>query len=96
MRWWSLSLLSKNEDAFLAQGESDFMITLVREQGPECHCTTSSIEISKAADQQRLLPDAFLNQNKTMVMSTFYDYATPLIGDPLPIYPQLQLSRTPY
>ena len=103
LQWSEISRTDRDE-AYMAgqaavqlllQGGSDRMITLEREQGPEYRCTTGSIEIAKVADQQRLLPDAFLNADKTMITSDFYDYAIPLIGDPLPIYPQLQILKTP-
>ena len=74
----------------LLEGKSDLMVTLVREEGPAYRCTTGSIELSKVADQQRLLPDTFLNESKTMVTRSFYDYALPLLGDPLPDYPKFE------
>ena len=77
----------------LLAGETDRMITLVREQGPEYRCTTGSVEIARVADQQRLLPDEFLSADKTMVTQSFYDYAIPLIGDSLPTYPRLKMIK---
>ncbi len=77
----------------LLAGETDRMVTLVREQGPEYHCTTGSVEIAKVADQQRLLPDEFLNTDKTMVTQSFHDYAIPLIGSPLPSYSRMEMIK---
>ena len=79
----------------LLEGKSDLMVTLVREEGPAYRCTTGSIELSKVADQQRLLPDTFLNESKTMVTRSFYDYALPLLGDPLPNYPKFEGNMPP-
>ena len=77
----------------LLEGKSDLMVTLVREEGPAYRCTTGSIELSKVADQQRLLPDTFLNESKTMITRSFYDYALPLLGDPLPNYPKFEMIK---
>jgi 6-phosphofructokinase 1 len=50
-------------------------------------------DLDKVANVQRLLPDNFLNAEKTMVTQAFYDYALPLIGEPLADYAQLELTR---
>jgi ATP-dependent phosphofructokinase / diphosphate-dependent phosphofructokinase len=75
--------------ALLAQ-ESDKMITLVRNDKPAYHCTTGLVDLAKVANEQRLLPDIYLDESKTMVTQAFYDYALPLIGEPLPQYIQLE------
>jgi 6-phosphofructokinase 1 len=36
------------------------------------------------ANQQKLLPDEFIAPTSTGMTQAFVDYATPLIGDPLP------------
>jgi len=74
-------------------GESDKMITLVRHYGPAYHCTTALVELAQVANVQRLLPDEYLNESKTMVSQAFYDYALPLIGDPLPVHAQMEKIR---
>jgi ATP-dependent phosphofructokinase / diphosphate-dependent phosphofructokinase len=78
--------------ALLAQ-ESDKMITLVRNDTPAYHCTTGLVDLAQIANEQRLLPDAYLNESKTMVSQAFYDYALPLIGEPLPQHIQLETTR---
>lgn len=77
----------------LLDGESDKMVTLIRYNEPNYHCTTGLVELGKVANVQRLLPDSYLNQNKTMVTSTFYDYALPLIGEPLTQHIRLEMTR---
>ncbi|GHO86181.1 6-phosphofructokinase [Dictyobacter formicarum] len=77
----------------LLAGESDKMITLVRETQAPYHCTTGLAELSQVANVQRLLPDEYLNATKTMVTEAFYDYALPLIGEPLEYHTQLQMTR---
>jgi 6-phosphofructokinase len=76
----------------LLDGKSDKMVTLVRQDEPTYHCTTGLAELDKIANVQRLLPDGYLNENKTMVTPAFYDYALPLIGGPL--IPYTRLDRT--
>src|SRR5215471_12700332 len=68
-------------------GENDKMVTLVRHTDGGYSCTTGLVELAQVADAQRLLPNEYLNEDKTMVTQAFYDYALPLIGDPLPQYP---------
>jgi len=77
----------------LLNGESDKMITLVRHTEPAYHCTTGLVELAGIANVQRLLPAKYLDESKTMVTPAFYDYALPLIGDPLPAYAQLEKIR---
>lgn len=73
--------------------ENDKMVTLVRQTVPTYSCTTDLVELAKVANQQKLLPDEYLNADKTMVTQAFYDYALPLIGEALPHYPTLQKTR---
>lgn len=67
----------------LLDGESDKMVTLIRQDEPTYQCTTGLVELHKVANVQRLLPDSYLNERKTMVMPAFYNYALPLLGGPL-------------
>ncbi len=77
----------------LLGGESDKMVTLVRHSEPAYHCTTGLAELAQVANVQRLLPDEYLDESKTMVTQAFYDYALPLIGDPLPDHVRLEKIR---
>lgn len=74
-------------------GESDKMVTLVRHATPSYACTTGLVDLAKVANRQQLMPDEYLNADKTMVTQAFYDYARPLIGDTLPQYATLQNTR---
>ncbi len=74
----------------LLAGESDKMVTLVRHNAPQYHCTTGLEELSQVANQQSLLPHDYMNDAKTMVTQAFYDYALPLIGEPLNTYPTIK------
>ena len=77
----------------LLDGESDKMITIVRYNQPAYNCTTGLAELSQVANAQRLLPDEYLDESKTMVTQAFYDYALPLIGDPISDHATLEKIR---
>ena len=97
IQWCDISLTDQDEAyrvgqaaaRALLEGKSEYMVTLVREDSADYHCTTGLIELEKVADQQRALPDEFVDENKTMVSKQFLDYARPLIGAPLPVYPRI-------
>ncbi len=77
----------------LLNGENDKMVTLVRHDEPQYHCTTGLVELEKIANEQRLMPAEYVDASKTMVTKAFYNYALPLIGDPLPHYPAVAMTR---
>lgn len=77
----------------LMNGENDKMVTLVRQSGQGYTCTTGLVELEKIANVQHLLPEHYLDESKTMVTPAFYDYALPLIGDPLPHHATLEKTR---
>jgi 6-phosphofructokinase 1 len=74
-------------------GESDKMVTLVRHDQPSYHCATDLVDLAEIANVQRLLPAEYLDASKTMVTQSFFDYALPLIGEPLPQYKRLETTR---
>lgn len=67
----------------LAAGESDKMVTLIRHDDPTYHCTTGLADLAEVANVQFLMPENYLNADRTMVTQKFYDYALPLIGEPV-------------
>ncbi len=73
----------------LLNDHTDQMVTLLRHNEPTYHCTTTLADLSQVANVQRLLPQEYLNTDKTMITQAFLDYALPLIGEPLNRYPQL-------
>jgi 6-phosphofructokinase len=78
--------------ALLAQ-ECDKMVTLVRQNESTYHCTTGLVDLALIANQQSLLPDKYLDETRTMVTQAFYDYALPLIGEPIQHHIQLAAIR---
>ncbi len=86
-------LVGKMAVQALLAGENDKMVTLVRHKEPAYHCTTDLVELAKIANEQQLIPAEFLDESKTMVTQAFYDYALPLIGEPLPQHAKLKMTR---
>ncbi|GAC1644971.1 MAG: hypothetical protein NVS4B12_10590 [Ktedonobacteraceae bacterium] len=74
----------------LLAGESDKMVTLIRHTEPQYHCATGLVQLSDVANEQRLLPDEYMDVSKTMVTQAFHDYAQPLLGKPLNHYPTVE------
>ena len=74
----------------LLDDEHDKMVTLLRHSEPAYHCTTGLVALSEVANAQRLMPDSYLNSDKTMVTQAYYDYALPLIGEALPVHAKLE------
>ena len=101
MASFAVSITDRDEAYFAGQmavryavrGASDKMVTLVRRPGKEYSCATSQADLSAIANSQRLLPDAFINEAGTGVTPAFYDYALPLIGEPLPRHVRLKKVR---
>jgi ATP-dependent phosphofructokinase / diphosphate-dependent phosphofructokinase len=77
----------------LLKGESDKMVTLIRQTEPAYHCATGLAELAKVANVQQLMPAHYLDESKTMVTRAFYDYALPLIGSPLPNHAKLEKTK---
>jgi ATP-dependent phosphofructokinase / diphosphate-dependent phosphofructokinase len=67
-----------------ASATSRVMVSLDREAGEGYRVTTGTVPLQVVANQQRRLPDAFINEAGNGLTNAFVDYATPLIGEPLP------------
>ena len=76
-------------------GETDKMITLVRETSRTYRCTTGKVELDKVANATKSLPRDFMNADGNGTTATFRDYNMPLIGDPLPDYVKLNKIQVP-
>jgi 6-phosphofructokinase 1 len=72
------------------EGESDKMVTLIRKQSDPYSSDTGLIDLEKVALRTRSVPDEFINNDSNFVTEKFIDYATPLIGGPLPEYARLR------
>jgi 6-phosphofructokinase 1 len=83
-------LAGRNAVRAAVEGTTDRMVTLVREPGDEYRCTTGLVALEEVANAEKLVPDAFINAEGNGVTAAFFDYATPLVGGPLPEYVRLE------
>jgi 6-phosphofructokinase len=67
-----------------AAGQSDVMVTLERSRGEVYACDTGMASLEAVANEERLLPEEYVNARGMDVTSAFIDYARPLIGTTLP------------
>jgi len=65
-----------------ARGETNLMVTLDRKDPYEIR--TGTVPLATVANEQRRLPDAFINERGNGLTEAFASYARPLIGEPLP------------
>ena len=70
-------------------GHSGVMVTLERQPGPEYRVATGRVSLDVVANQQRRLPDAFVNAAGNGLTEAFQAYARPLLGEPLPEFPRI-------
>ena len=63
-------------------GGTNVMVTL--ERGPNYTITTGQVPLARVANEQRRLPDAYINSSGNGLTDAFTAYARPLIGEPLP------------
>lgn len=80
-----------------ANGETDVMVTIERTNNSPFEFTTGATSLMSVADQTRLVPDEWINDEANGVTDEFIAYAEPLIigtavpmSDALPVYPVFQ------
>jgi 6-phosphofructokinase len=76
-------------------GVSDQMVMLVREADRPYRCTTGLVPLQAVANQEKFLPDSYINSAGNHVTPLFKDYARPLLDGPLPPYITLAAHRAP-
>jgi 6-phosphofructokinase 1 len=74
-------------------GQVEGMVTLVRDPGPEYHCSVGISSLKGIANQEKRLPAEFMNEAGNWPSRAFLDYARPLIGEPWPPMPYVRLSK---
>lgn len=79
-------LVGRRAVELLSQGETGVMVTLEREVGTDYHATTGTVDLETVANQQRRVPDEFINAAGNGMTLAFEHYLTPLLGDPLPTF----------
>jgi 6-phosphofructokinase 1 len=67
------------------------MVTLVRDPGPDYHCSTGLIDVEKVADKERVMDKDMMNEDGNFPSEKFMDYASPLIGGPLSEQARLEM-----
>jgi ATP-dependent phosphofructokinase / diphosphate-dependent phosphofructokinase len=82
-------LVGRRAVGLAAEGVSRVMVTLERLGGPGYSVATGTVSLDVVANQQRLVPDAFISPGGNAMSQAFVDYATPLIGEPLPQFTRL-------
>lgn len=70
-------------------GETDKMVTLVRQAGPDYVVDMGLAPLAEVANHEHLLPPEYLNEEGNGVTEALLDYVRPLIGGPLPPYGRL-------
>jgi len=70
-------------------GQMEGMITLIRDPGPEYHCSVSIASLKEIANREKTLPLDFMNEAGNSPTEAFFAYARPLIGGPWPPYVRL-------
>jgi 6-phosphofructokinase 1 len=74
-------------------GHAQGMVTLVRDSGPEYHCSVGFANLEDIANREKKLPADFMNEAGNWPTEAFVDYARPLIGDPWPPVPYVRLAK---
>jgi ATP-dependent phosphofructokinase / diphosphate-dependent phosphofructokinase len=77
-------LVGRQAVRLAASGESGVMVSLERGAGSKYTIATGTAPLETVANEQRRLPAAFVNEDGNGLTQAFVDYATPLIGEPLP------------
>jgi 6-phosphofructokinase 1 len=73
-----------------AAGETDRMVTIVREGDEPYAWSTGSVPLEEIANRQRLVPDEYLSADRRGTTAAFRRYAMPLLGpQPFPEYERL-------
>jgi 6-phosphofructokinase 1 len=82
-------LVGREAVRLAANGTSRVMVSLERDHGPTYTVRTGTTPLQVVANQQKRLPAEYINQHGNGLTDAFVDYATPLIGEPLPEFLRL-------
>lgn len=74
-------------------GRIEGMVTLIRDPGPEYHCSIGLASLEGIANREKRLPPDFMNQAGNSPTEAFLSYARPLIGEPWPPIPYVRLAK---
>lgn len=88
-------LVGKRAVEHAVGGETDKMVTLVRESDDPYRCTTGLVEAEKVALAEHKMPREYIDEEGFHITDAFRRYAMPLLGDPLPHYVRLKKIFVP-
>lgn len=74
-------------------GRIEGMATLIRDAGPEYHCSVGIASLEGIANREKKLPPEFMNEAGNSPTEAFLSYARPLLGDPWPPMPYVRLAK---
>jgi len=75
------------------RGVSGRMVSFVREPGPDYAIRYELADLSRIANEEKVIPEGYINAEGNGVTEAFLDYARPLIGGPLPPFARLAKHR---
>ena len=75
---------------YALEGQSDVMVSLLREAGPQYRCYTGVVPLEAIAAKERTMPPEFIDDESGLPTAAFTAYARPLIGGPLPRFRRLK------
>jgi len=74
-------------------GRLQGMVTLVRDPGPDYHCSTDTASLEGIANREKRLPAEFMNSAGNWPTEAFVNYARPLVGEPWPPQRYVRLAK---
>lgn len=72
------------------QGITDKMVVITRKPGPRYEVELGTCDLAVVANEEKLVPDEFINEAGNDVTAAFVQYASPLMGGPLQPYTRLE------
>ena len=82
-------LVGRRAVNLVSGGVTGVMVSLERESGQPYKAYTGTTPLEIVANQQKRLPDDFVNQEGNGMTDAFVEYASPLIGEQLPEFERL-------
>ena len=82
-------LVGKAAVRYAVEGQTDRMVTLIRQPGRRYSCDTGLTPLENIAGQVKVLPQEYFDADAALPTSDYVGYARPLSGGPLPKYPRL-------
>lgn len=73
-----------------SQGITDKMVVILRKPGPKYGVELGTCDLGIVANEEKHVPDEFINEAGNDVTTAFVEYASPLMGGPLQPYTRLE------